>query len=192
MYDGAEFQKVDTNHLKPIDLRSMQAWPDSPEKQSYLQRLQLTKTPEDVEKTFTSGSPDDIVDLIFSYDPDRSSRYHPLRIRVVSLAYVIATGLCYLRDEIYGNIDLDDFKSMLDLTKIIDLANPDCYPDPPVRVILTCDAYLRTLPGYNPILDYKQDYKVFRHHQGDASYLSNLLGYMQAAMTYGSAARKEF
>ncbi len=86
------------------------------------------------------------------------------RARAVGLARAVLGALVFLRDDGVLDLNADSIRDLLNLNKVIDLTDPDAYPQLPDSVRAPLRKYLGSLPGYLEWKKYKQAQATVDHH----------------------------
>jgi hypothetical protein len=105
------------------------------------------------------------------------------RGRAAAMLTAVVRPLVWLRDAGYIDLSIAEIRDHLNLRKLIDLANPEFYPDMPQPVRHCIKAYLCALPGYRESMGYSQTQTTFDQHGYVEMQWAKMLGMM--ADVYG-------
>ena len=86
------------------------------------------------------------------------------RGRSVAMFTAVIRSLVWLRDADYIDLNISEIRDHLSLRRIIDLCNPEAYPDMPLPVRKSVKSYLRALPGFKEENGYRQSQTTMDQH----------------------------
>lgn len=97
---------------------------------------------------FTSGSADSLVQMVTSLMDDVGGDGAMWKGRAVALFTGVMSGLVWQRDEGLIDLNIGLIRDYLNLPKIIELADKEKWPDMPLKIRTSIEAYLTSLPGF--------------------------------------------
>jgi hypothetical protein len=135
---------------------------------------------------FAKLSATDIVQMLVDMMPVGGGDHAFWRDRAVAMIDAVVPAAVWLRDQGAG-LDAVVLRDMFKLEKVIDLVDPLLYPDVPAAVRDGLEAYLASLPGYNPEKKRKQssvtcDQHGYLHMQVTKVFTSFVVSYPSVFM----------
>lgn len=84
--------------------------------------------------------------------------------RSVAMFTAVIRALVWLRDADYIDLNITEIRDHLSLRRIIDLGNPEAYPDMPMLIRKSVKSYLKALPGFKEEMGYRQSQITIEQH----------------------------
>lgn len=113
---------------------------------------------------FTSGSSDSLTQMVVSLMDDAGGDGAMWKGRATSMLTGLMRALTWLRDQGIVDLNVGEIRDFMNLRKIIDLGNPEMYPEMPGHIRKSILSYLTSLPGYAPEKGYKQSQTTLDQH----------------------------
>jgi hypothetical protein len=84
--------------------------------------------------------------------------------RAAAMMTPVISALCWARDEGLIDLTVEVINEHVSLSKIVELANGEKYPNMPDDIKRSLKSYLHSLPGYQPEMGAKQGYGTLEQH----------------------------
>ncbi|MCV9964101.1 hypothetical protein OIU34_19655 [Pararhizobium sp. BT-229] len=113
---------------------------------------------------FKTMAADAITQMLMETMDDTGGDGAMWRGRAVAMLTAVIRPLVWLRDIGYIDLNIAEIRDHLGLRQIIDLANPEAYPEMPQPIRKGIKSYLRALPGFREELGYRQSQTTCDQH----------------------------
>jgi hypothetical protein len=113
---------------------------------------------------FKTMAADAITQMLIETMDDAGGDGAMWRGRAVAMFTAVIRPLAWLRDSGQIDLNISEIRDHINLRRIIDLANPEAYPEMPQPIRKSIKSYLMALPGYREEMGYRQSQTTMDQH----------------------------
>ncbi len=113
---------------------------------------------------FSTGSSDSLTQMIVSLMDETGGDGAMWKGRATAMLTGVMRALSWLRDEGIVDLNVGEIRDFMTLKRIIDLGDPNKFPDMPQAIRGTIRSYLTSLPGFQEEKGYKQAQTTLDQH----------------------------